>query len=36
MGQGMLVWIGDEALLHNLVAGFPTYVLFIIIAVCYC
>jgi len=34
MGQGMLVWIGDEALLHNLVAGFPTYVLFIIIAVC--
>jgi len=34
MGQGMLVWIGDEALLHNLMAGFPTYVLFIIIAVC--
>ena len=34
MGHGVLVLIGDEALLHNLVAGFPTYVLFIIIAVC--
>lgn len=34
MGHGILRWIGDEALLHNIVAGFPTYVLFIIIAVC--
>ena len=34
MGNGILVWIGDEAVLHNLVAGFPTYVLFIIIAFC--
>jgi len=34
MGHGMLRWIGDETLLHNLVAGFPTDVLFVIIAVC--
>jgi cation:H+ antiporter len=34
MGYGIFRWIGDEALLHNLVAGFSTYVLFIIIAVC--
>jgi cation:H+ antiporter len=27
-------WVGDEALLHNLVAGFPTIVLLIVIAVC--
>ena len=34
MGHGILVWIGDEKLLHDLVAGLPTYILFIIIAVC--
>ena len=34
MGREMLRWIGDEALLHDLVAGFPTYVLFVIIGVC--
>jgi cation:H+ antiporter len=34
MGHETLRWIADEALLHNLLAGFPTYVLFVIIAVC--
>lgn len=34
MGQGIFRWIVDETLLHNLVAGFPTIVLVIVIAVC--
>lgn len=34
MGLGILRWIGDEALLHDLVAGFSTIVLVIVIIVC--
>ncbi|MFH1955103.1 MAG: sodium:calcium antiporter [Pseudomonadota bacterium] len=34
MEHGILRWIGDETLLHNLVAGFPIIVLIIVIAVC--
>jgi cation:H+ antiporter len=34
VGHGIFRWIGDETLLHNLLAGFATHVLFIIIAVC--
>lgn len=34
MGLGILRWIGDEALLHDLVAGFPAIVLVIVIIVC--
>jgi len=34
MRHEMSRWIRDETLLHNLVAGCPTYVLFVIIAVC--
>ena len=34
MGFGILRWIGDETVLHNLVAGFPTIVLIVVIAVC--
>ncbi|MBU0989571.1 MAG: sodium:calcium antiporter, partial [Proteobacteria bacterium] len=34
MQHGILRWIGDETLLHNLVAGFPIIVLIIVIAVC--
>ena len=34
MGSNILRWIGDETLLHNLVAGFPTLVLVLLIAVC--
>ncbi len=34
MVQAIFRWIGDEALLHNLVEGFPTIVLVLVIAVC--
>ena len=34
MEHGILRWIGDEALLHNLVAGFSNLVLVCIIVVC--
>ena len=34
MGLGILRWIGDEALLHDLVGGFSTIVLVIVIIVC--
>ena len=34
MEHGILRWIGDETLLHNLVAGFPIIVLIIVIVVC--
>ena len=34
MGHGILRWIGDETLLHNLVAGFSNLVLVCIIVVC--
>ena len=34
MGFGILRWIGDEALLHDFVAGFPTIVLIFVIGVC--
>ena len=34
MGLGILRWIGDEALLHDLVAGFPAIVLVIVIIAC--
>ena len=34
MGLGILRWIGDETLLHDLVADFPTIVLVIVIIVC--
>ncbi len=34
MGANILRWIGDETLLHNLVAGFPTILLIGLIVVC--
>ncbi len=34
MAQAIFRWIGDEALLNNLVAGLPTIVLLVLIAVC--
>jgi len=34
MGYEILRWIGDEKLLHDLIAGFPTYLLLIIIVGC--
>ncbi len=34
MAQAIFRWIGDETLLNNLVAGLPTIVLLVLIAVC--
>lgn len=34
MEPGILSWIGDEALLHNLVKGLPAIVLIVLISVC--
>ncbi len=34
MLKQVLHWIGDEALLHSLIQGFPTLILLLIIAVC--
>jgi cation:H+ antiporter len=34
MLKQVLEWIGDEALLHNLIQGFPGVILLVIIAVC--
>ena len=34
MAQAIFRWIGDETLLNNLVAGLPTIVLLVLMAVC--
>jgi cation:H+ antiporter len=34
MNHSLIQWIGDEAVLHQLVAGLPTFVLLMVVAVC--
>ena len=34
MNHSLLEWIGDEAVLHHFVAGLPTFVLLVVIALC--